>query len=65
MNISANRTHKDEETNIREWLDIIKHIPQEQQEQAKDFMRTYMVLPDRYADEEHKIIRYNFRRVVV
>lgn len=33
-----------------EWIDIINHIPDERQQICKDFLRTHMVLPEKYAD---------------
>ena len=35
-----------------EWIDIITRIPDEQQELCKDFLRTHMVIPDKYADRK-------------
>ena len=36
----------------QEWLDIICRIPAEKQEMCKDFLRTHMVVPEKYADEK-------------
>lgn len=36
----------------REWLDIIAHIPEEKQKMCKDFLRTHMVVPEKYADRK-------------
>lgn len=36
----------------REWLDIISRIPAEKQEMCKDFLRTHMVVPEKYADQK-------------
>lgn len=35
-----------------EWIDIISHIPDDRQGMCKDFLRTHMVLPDKYADSK-------------
>ncbi len=35
-----------------EWIDIITHIPKEQQEMCKDFLRTHMVVPEKYTDRK-------------
>lgn len=36
----------------REWLDIISRIPEEKQGMCKDFLRTHMAVPDKYADRK-------------
>lgn len=36
----------------QEWLDIICRIPAEKQEMCKDFLRTHMAVPEKYADEK-------------
>ena len=36
----------------KEWLDIVAHIPEEKQQMCKDFLRTHMVIPEKY--EERK-----------
>jgi len=36
----------------REWLHIIAHIPENKQEMCKDFLRTHMVVPEKYADQK-------------
>jgi len=36
----------------QEWLDIVAHIPEEKQQMCKDFLRTHMVIPEKY--EERK-----------
>lgn len=36
----------------KEWLDIIAHIPEEKQKMCKDFLRTHMVVPEKYADRK-------------
>lgn len=36
----------------QEWLDIISRIPEEKQEMCKDFLRTHMVVPEKYADKK-------------
>lgn len=33
-----------------EWADILSHIPEDKQQLCKDFMRTHMVVPDKYSD---------------
>ena len=46
-------THKNELSDSdREWLDIIAHIPEEKQKMCKDFLRTHMVVPEKYADRK-------------
>ncbi len=35
-----------------EWSDIISHIPDDRQDMCKDFLRTHMVLPDKYTDSK-------------
>lgn len=46
-------THKNELSDSdREWLDIIAHIPKEKQKMCKDFLRTHMVVPEKYADRK-------------
>lgn len=32
----------------REWIDIITHIPDDKQQMCKDFLRTHMVIPEKY-----------------
>lgn len=34
----------------REWLDIISRIPEDKQQMCKDFLRTHMAVPVKYAD---------------
>lgn len=36
-----------------EWIEIINHIPSDRQKLCKDFMRTHMVLPDKYKDKKN------------
>lgn len=36
-----------------EWIDIITHIPEERQQMCKDFMRTHMVIPQKYSDKKN------------
>lgn len=36
----------------QEWLDIISLIPEEKHAMLKDFLRTHMVVPEKYADRE-------------
>ena len=35
-----------------EWIDIITHIPDDKQEMCKDFLRTHMVIPEKYEDRK-------------
>ncbi len=35
-----------------EWIDIISRIPEDHQEMCKDFLRTHMIIPERYADRK-------------
>lgn len=37
----------------REWLEIVRRIPLEKQELCKDFMRTHMVVPEKYQDKKN------------
>ena len=34
-----------------EWLNIIHRIPEDRQSMCKDFLRTHMVIPEKYADK--------------
>ena len=34
----------------QEWLDIVAHIPEDKQKMCKDFLRTHMVVPEKYKD---------------
>lgn len=36
----------------QEWLNIISKIPAEKQEMCKDFLRTHMAVPEKYADRK-------------
>lgn len=36
----------------QEWLDIISRIPEDKQKMCKDFLRTHMMTPEKYADEK-------------
>lgn len=36
----------------REWLSIIHAIPEDKQEMCKDFLRTHMAVPEKYADRK-------------
>ena len=38
--------------NQREWLEIIDNIPNNKQEMCKDFLRTHVVVPDKYVKEK-------------
>ena len=33
----------------QEWLDILSHIPDDRKQMCKDFLRTHMVVPEKYA----------------
>ncbi|MCD8020750.1 MAG: hypothetical protein LUF92_14600 [Clostridiales bacterium] len=35
-----------------EWIEIISHIPQDRQQLCKDFLRTHMVVPEKYSDDK-------------
>lgn len=35
-----------------EWAEIIAHIPEDRQQMCKDFLRTHMVIPEKYADRK-------------
>ena len=35
-----------------EWVEIITHIPEDRQDMCKDFLRTHMVIPEKYADRK-------------
>ena len=35
-----------------EWAEIISAIPEENQEMCKDFLRTHMAIPEKYADRK-------------
>ncbi len=37
---------------MQEWLDIISHIPEDKQQTCKDFLRTHMVVPEKYAERK-------------
>lgn len=45
---SGKKTQKSELDN--EWVEIITHIPEDRQPMCKDFLRTHMVLADKYAN---------------
>lgn len=34
-----------------EWIEIIAHIPEDKQQICKDFLRTHMVIPEKFQDE--------------
>lgn len=36
----------------QEWLDIVAHIPEDKQKMCKDFLRTHMVVPEKYKDRK-------------
>ena len=33
-----------------EWVEIISHIPADRQQMCKDFLRTHMIVPEKYTD---------------
>lgn len=33
----------------QEWLEILSHIPDDRKQMCKDFLRTHMVVPEKYA----------------
>ncbi len=35
-----------------EWVEIISHIPADRQQMCKDFLRTHMVVPEKYTDSK-------------
>lgn len=35
-----------------DWLNIIHRIPEDRQSMCKDFLRTHMVIPDKYIDKK-------------
>lgn len=35
-----------------EWLDIIHRIPEDRQSMCRDFLRTHMVIPEKYVDKK-------------
>lgn len=39
-----------------EWIEIISHIPADRQEMCKDFLRTHMVLPEKYAQKGDSVV---------
>lgn len=46
-------THNNESASIDpEWVEIISHIPEDRQSMCKDFLRTHMVLPEKYSDSK-------------
>lgn len=45
-------TQKNEYDIDEEWIDIISHIPEDRQQMCKDFLRTHMVVPEKYADSK-------------
>lgn len=45
-------THKNELDIDEEWVEIISHIPEDRQQMCKDFLRTHMVVPEKYADSK-------------
>lgn len=39
-----------------DWIEIISHIPADRQEMCKDFLRTHMVLPEKYAQKGNSVV---------
>ena len=39
-----------------EWIEIISHIPADRQEMCKDFLRTHMVIPEKYAQKGNSVV---------
>jgi transcriptional regulator with XRE-family HTH domain len=35
-----------------EWIEIISRIPEDRHQMCKDFLRTHMVIPEKYADQK-------------
>lgn len=35
-----------------EWLDIVHHIPEDKREMCKDFLKTHVVVPEKYSDRK-------------
>lgn len=51
--VTGEETHDSAFTGLDpEWIDIITHIPEEKQKMCKDFLRTHMVIPDKYEDRK-------------
>lgn len=47
------KTHNIEsDPSMQEWLDIISQIPEDKQQTCKDFLRTHMVVPEKYAERK-------------
>ena len=46
----ANKTHKYELD--PEWIEIIDRIPENRQQMCKDFLRTHMIIPEKYTEEK-------------
>lgn len=44
--------HNELSDSEREWLDIIAHIPEDKQKMCKDFLRTHMVVPEKYVERK-------------
>lgn len=34
-----------------EWIDIITHIPEDKQKMCKDFLRTHMIVPEKFDEK--------------
>ncbi|MDO4649756.1 MAG: hypothetical protein Q4B26_14020 [Eubacteriales bacterium] len=49
---STDKAHSGEFSIDSEWVDIISHIPEDKQQMCKDFLRTHMVIPDKYSDKK-------------
>lgn len=37
----------------KEWVEIISRIPEDRQQMCKDFLRTHMVIPEKYVDSKN------------
>lgn len=44
----SNEHSSDTEDNDHEWMYIISHIPNDKRNMCKDFLRTHMVVPEKY-----------------
>ena len=51
--ITGKETHYSAYSIDPEWVEIISNIPADKQKMCKDFLRTHMVIPEKYADSKH------------
>lgn len=51
--ITGEEAHRSALSIDPEWIEIISHIPEDKQKMCKDFLRTHMVIPEKYADSKH------------